>query len=57
MECVICDEYFPNIPLLRCGHALCNVCYCNLKIEKITKCIICCKELIRGTKKNTCVIK
>lgn len=57
MDCYKCEKYFPDIPLLKCGHALCSECYCCLKFYKIHKCIICNKELIRGSKKNRTIIK
>ena len=52
MDCYVCLSYSPDIPLLRCQHYLCNVCYCNHKSSGIYTCQLCDKKLVRGTKKN-----
>lgn len=53
MNCYQCYQGpDPNVPLLRCGHYICTVCYCQLKSSHIFKCLHCDKKLIRGFKKN-----
>lgn len=53
MNCYICLEApDKNVPLLKCGHYCCPKCYCSLKFYKMNNCSVCCKKLIRGTKKN-----
>lgn len=51
-NCYRCNNYFADIPLLRCNHALCSVCYCKQKDQKLDNCFLCNKKLIRGKKKN-----
>lgn len=52
LDCGFCLNTVPNIPLLRCGHFLCNKCYCFMKDNKIFNCELCGRKLVRGTKKN-----
>lgn len=52
MDCQICGDYFPEIPLLRCGHAICAKDYCNQKSNGYNSCCICNKKMIRGARKN-----
>lgn len=52
MDCYICLESCPNVPLLKCGHFVCPPCYCDLKSRRFYHCSLCRKELIRGKKKN-----
>ena len=53
LNCYICSKpYDKNIPLLRCGHYVCCECYCDMKLQKVNKCLICNKKLIRKEFKN-----
>ena len=52
MNCYLClKEADKNWSLLKCGHYCCPVCYCNQKSNKIDKCQICNKKLIRGLRR------
>jgi hypothetical protein len=54
--CLECSELFTDIPLLICGHFICNECYCKLKSNRPNKnsnkcgCPICGKNMIRKCK-------
>ena len=52
MDCYICLESCPNVPLLKCGHFVCPPCYCDLKSRRFYHCSLCRKELVRGKKKQ-----
>jgi hypothetical protein len=36
--CEICNLTFEYIPNLRCGHFVCNKCYCKLKSNRANQC-------------------
>lgn len=52
LDCAMCLRTISNIPLLKCGHFICNKCYNDLKSDNVEKCELCQKKLIRSCKKN-----
>lgn len=53
IQCELCPNSFLNIPLLTCGHFICNVCYMQQKnINRRCNCPFCDKKLKRGKTYN-----
>ncbi len=53
MDCYLCEKKPDcHVPLLQCGCYCCPPCYCILKDNKIDRCAVCDKKLIRGKKRN-----
>lgn len=51
MVCLVCIAIKDkNVPLLKCGHYVCPLCYCNLKSNNVNNCA-CGEKLIRKYKK------
>lgn len=52
-ECQICSNTFLRIPDLRCGHFICNSCYCKAKENRPDKksnkcsCPFCDRPMVR----------
>jgi hypothetical protein len=51
MNCYYCLQTEYRVPRLLCGHFLCPSCYCALKRDGISNCLICDKVLLRGKRK------
>ncbi len=55
--CEVCNSLFEYIPSLRCGHFICNKCYCHLKLNRDRSsnkcgCPICGENMVRKCTNN-----